>query len=85
MAMSKTVVAGFGSRSTHFITARVGARQTDGVRATDQGREDTIGGAEGTEDTGREDPSADIGMSPPTDGLADLAAVAAPAAAEAAA
>ena len=64
--MSKTVAAGFQSRSTHFITVVIGARQTKGVRATDQGREDTIGGAEGTEDTGREDPSAEGGMSQPT-------------------
>ena len=85
MAMSKTVAAGFQSRSTHFITAVIGARQTGGFRATDQGREDTVGGAEGTEDRGREYPSAEGIMSQPTDGLTDLAAVAAPAAAKAAA
>lgn len=55
--MSKTVAAGFQSRSTHFIMTGIGARQTGGARASGQGREGTVGGAEGTEDTGQEYPT----------------------------
>jgi len=54
MAMSKTVAAGFQSRFAHFITVGRGAREAGELRAEDQGREDTVGGAKGTEDWGRE-------------------------------
>ena len=54
IAMSKTVAAGFQPRSTHFITVGSGAREAGELRAEDQGREGTVGGAKGTEDGGRE-------------------------------
>jgi hypothetical protein len=54
MAMSKTVAAGFQPRLVHFITVGRGAREAGELRAEDQGREGTVGGAKGTEDGGRE-------------------------------
>jgi len=54
MAMSKTVATGFQPRFAHFTTVGRGAREAGELRAEDQGREDTVGGAKGTEDGGRE-------------------------------
>jgi len=54
MAMSKTVAAGFQPRFAHFTTVGRGAREAGELRAEDQGREGTVGGAKGTEDWGRE-------------------------------
>ena len=54
MAMSKTVAAGFQTRTKHFITAGTGARLTGGRTSAGQGREGTIRGAKETEDRGRE-------------------------------
>ena len=54
MAMSKTVAAGFQPRFAHFTTVGRGAREAGELRAADQGREGTVGGAKGTEDGGRE-------------------------------
>lgn len=54
MTMSKTVAAGFQSRSAHFITAGNGAREAGVVRGADRGREGTVWGTKGADGRGRE-------------------------------